>query len=174
MFFNLYTIFNHHSFCLKKALNSTNEAMNLGTEIDGARVETDALTNQVLTLDSQAGQQIEQMNTAYAQANDAKTLEATTFTDAQNMLDVMKDFSAKSQGRWKGVRSQRMLQAQIRWKCARSHRGCYMLKVGENVLYSLYFFTLLILKFIYIYVLYYVFIYYYYYPALVALNISFY
>ncbi len=40
--------------------------------------------------------------------------------------------------------------------------------------YSLYFFTLLILKFIYIYVHYYVFIYYYYYPALGALNISIY
>ncbi len=40
--------------------------------------------------------------------------------------------------------------------------------------YSLYFFTLLILKFIYIYVHYYVFLYYYCYPALGALNISFY
>ncbi len=36
--------------------------------------------------------------------------------------------------------------------------------------YSLHFFTLLILKFIYIYEHYYVFIYYYYYPALGALN----
>ncbi len=40
--------------------------------------------------------------------------------------------------------------------------------------YSPYFFTLLILKFIYIYVDYYVFIYYYYYTILGALNISFY
>ncbi len=38
-------------------------------------------------------------------------------------------------------------------------------------LYSLYFFTLLILKFIYSYVHYYMFIYDYYYPALGALNI---
>ncbi len=40
--------------------------------------------------------------------------------------------------------------------------------------YSLYFFTLLILNFIYIYLHYYVFIYYYYCPALGAHNISFY
>ncbi len=40
--------------------------------------------------------------------------------------------------------------------------------------YSLWIFTLLILKCIYIYLHYYVFIYYYYYPALGALKISFY